>query len=116
MCQISSVVAFSVLPALRGGGSLLYEPGCHVLMKCLLPVAVPGRIQLNHNALVYAFTNKGPATVHIHTKKCYSLLLSADMIWTIPTSASYLLLGKIRASPPLRLKEVNFLCANWRQM
>lgn len=46
-----------VLPSLsRGEDSLLYGPNCHGLMKCLLTVAMPGHIQLNHNALVYEFT------------------------------------------------------------
>lgn len=42
--------------------SLFYGPGCHALMKCQLPVAEPGLIQLNHNTLLSAFTTNGPAT------------------------------------------------------
>lgn len=96
-CQIFSVVAFSAVCFLphTGGDSLLYGPDCHVLMKCLLSVAVPGHIQLNHNALVYAYTNNGPATVLMHQEVLPNSLVCSYHLDYSYLSFIYLLLGKL---------------------
>ena len=94
---------FSALCFLPCAGVVAYctGPDCHVLMKCLLPVAAPGHIQLNHTALVYAFTNNGPTTVHTHTHT--KVLLTCVVYWCVVCCSYlcfvYLLLGEISASP-----------------
>ena len=83
-------------PAFIQGDHWLYWSDCHALMKCQLPVAVPGRIQLNPNALPSTFTTNGPI---VHSMGCVSF--SQTDLFPVPTALVSPALGLVLC-PKLR--------------